>query len=75
MKKRRKDSLGDYLVAAEMSEEAGYNMVGDGIINNAPPKDAGEQKPSILEKLNEAQCAENMQQAERSRAADQEREV
>jgi hypothetical protein len=35
-----------YLVNAELSTESNYNMVGDGIINNAP-------KPSMLEHLKE----------------------
>ena len=38
----------NYLVAAEMSEEGNYNMIGDGIINNV-------QKPSILDQLKEYQ--------------------
>ena len=41
----RADKLG-YLEIAEMSVEANYNMIGDGIINNVP-------KPSLLERLEE----------------------
>lgn len=35
---KREEKRDDYLRSAEMSTEANYNMVGDGIINNTPPK-------------------------------------
>jgi len=37
----------DYLLSAEMAVEGNYNMVGDGIINNVPPR-------SLKERLQEA---------------------
>jgi hypothetical protein len=46
MAKSITDKKDTYLVAAEMSVEGNYNMVGDGIINNVP-------KPSMLERLEE----------------------
>ena len=45
-------SIHDYLRNTEMAVEGNYNMVGDGIINNAPPADGEEEKQlSFAERL------------------------
>lgn len=50
--KREKEKKYNHLAAAEVGEEANYNMI-DGIINNTP-------KPSVMEKIRdyERQIAE-----------------
>ena len=46
---------GEYLRAAEMTEEQSYSFI-DGRINNLPPKKEGK-RPSVLKRLHEKQAA------------------
>lgn len=48
---------GEYLRAAEMTEEQNYSFI-DGRINNLPPKrEKAEKRPSVLKRLHEKQAA------------------